>query len=112
MPAFAETCSRAAILAEPLSFDLYVANSQEATGLAPVVVLIHGSPISPDWVTRPRLWRAFQSIGEVLAASELLTHGLTLTFFDEPQPRSGDADQHRRYRRAPWFIVMEWQRPG
>jgi len=43
---------------------------------------------------------------------ELLAHGLTLTYFDEPQPQSGDADQHRRFRRAPWFIVMEWRRPG
>ena len=42
---------------------------------------------------------------------ELIAHGLTLTFFDEPQPRSGDADRQRRYRRAPWFMVMEWRRP-
>jgi SAM-dependent methyltransferase len=41
---------------------------------------------------------------------ELLTQGLTLTFFDEPQPRSGDADRQARYRRAPWFMVMEWRR--
>jgi len=41
---------------------------------------------------------------------ELLGRGLTLTFFDEPQPQSGDADRQERYRRAPWFIVMEWQR--
>jgi SAM-dependent methyltransferase len=41
---------------------------------------------------------------------ELLARGLTLTFFDEPQPRSGDADRQARYRRAPWFMVMEWQR--
>ena len=64
-------------LGEPLSFDLYVANSLQATRLAPVVVLIHGGPISPDWVTRPRQWRAFQSIGEVLAAS-----GLSAVIFD------------------------------
>jgi SAM-dependent methyltransferase len=42
---------------------------------------------------------------------ELLGHGLMLTFFDEPQPRSGDAARQARYRRAPWFMVMEWQRP-
>lgn len=40
---------------------------------------------------------------------ELLAHGLTLTFFDEPQPQSGDGDRQARYRRAPWFMVMEWQ---
>ena len=41
---------------------------------------------------------------------ELLAHGLTLTFFDEPQPRSGDPEQQELYRRAPWFLVMEWRR--
>ena len=41
---------------------------------------------------------------------ELIAHGLMLTFFDEPQPRSGDADLQQRYRRAPWFMVMEWRR--
>jgi len=41
---------------------------------------------------------------------ELLAQGLTLTFFDEPQPRSGDAVRQKRYRRAPWFMVMEWTR--
>jgi len=42
----------------------------------------------------------------------LLSLGLTLTFFDEPLPRSGDAARAQRYRRAPWFLVMEWQRPA
>ena len=41
---------------------------------------------------------------------ELLGHGLRLTFFDEPQPRSGDADRQALFRRAPWFMVMEWRR--
>ena len=41
---------------------------------------------------------------------ELLAQGLKLTFFDEPQPQSGDDDRQARYRRAPWFMVMEWQR--
>jgi len=41
---------------------------------------------------------------------ELLALGLTLTFFDEPQPRSGDIARQERYRRAPWFVIMEWQR--
>jgi len=42
-----------------------------------VVVLIHGGPISLDWATRPRQWRGFQSIGELLAAS-----GLNAVMFD------------------------------
>ena len=44
--------------------------------------------------------------------SELIARGLTLTYFDEPQPRSGDMQLQRRYCRAPWFMVMEWRRPG
>ncbi|WP_246744928.1 class I SAM-dependent methyltransferase [Methylocystis sp. Sn-Cys] len=43
---------------------------------------------------------------------ELLAQGLTLTFFDEPQPQSGDdPEREARYRRAPWFLVMEWRLP-
>lgn len=41
---------------------------------------------------------------------ELIAHGMVLTFFDEPPPRSGDAERQARYRRAPWFMVMEWRR--
>jgi SAM-dependent methyltransferase len=41
---------------------------------------------------------------------ELLALGLTLTFFDEPEPQSGDDDHRAQYRRAPWFMIMEWQR--
>jgi hypothetical protein len=43
---------------------------------------------------------------------ELLAAGLTLAFFDEPQPRSGDPARQEHYRRAPWFLVMEWRREG
>ena len=43
---------------------------------------------------------------------ELIARGFVLRFFDEPQPQSGDADHQHRFRRAPWFMVMEWQRPG
>lgn len=39
-----------------------------------------------------------------------LAQGLTLAFFDEPQPRGGDPDRIARYRRVPWFTVMEWKR--
>lgn len=39
----------------------------------------------------------------------LLSSGLTLTHFDEPAPIAG-APAYRAdgYRRAPWFLVMEW----
>lgn len=40
-----------------------------------------------------------------------LEHGLNLTFFSEPGPVSGAGANQRRFRRVPWFVVMEWQRP-
>jgi SAM-dependent methyltransferase len=66
----------------------------------------------PEWVE----WSGIrvQNWHRPLAAymRELLGRGLTLTFFDEPQPRSGDPEQQARFRRAPWFVVMEWRRPS
>ncbi|MEM7223980.1 MAG: class I SAM-dependent methyltransferase [Pseudomonadota bacterium] len=41
----------------------------------------------------------------------LLEAGLQLRVFDEPNPRSGDPARQARYRRVPWFMVMEWQQP-
>ncbi len=39
----------------------------------------------------------------------LLGHGLRLVFFDEPSPSAdAPAERARNYRRAPWFLVMEW----
>lgn len=42
--------------------------------------------------------------------SLLLARNLTLTYFDEPAPHSGDPDHVARYRRAPWHLVMEWRK--
>ena len=39
-----------------------------------------------------------------------LDQGLSLTYFDEPAPHGGDPVQAARYRRAPWFLVMEWRK--
>ena len=44
--------------------------------------------------------------------SAFLEAGLELAFFDEPWPRGGDPERQARYRRAPWFLVMEWRAPG
>ncbi len=44
--------------------------------------------------------------------SAFLEAGLELAFFDEPRPRGGDPERQARYRRAPWFLVMEWRAPG
>jgi SAM-dependent methyltransferase len=42
--------------------------------------------------------------------SLLLGAGLTLTHFAEPAPTGGDPATVDRYRRAPWFHVMEWRK--
>lgn len=43
---------------------------------------------------------------------EFLHHGLELRFFDEPAPIAGAPEpKATRYRRAPWFVVMEWRKP-
>ncbi len=42
----------------------------------------------------------------------LLGAGLRLTFFDEPSPSAEAPPQKAAsYRRAPWFLVMEWVKP-
>jgi SAM-dependent methyltransferase len=41
----------------------------------------------------------------------LLGQGLQLQYFDEPATNSGDERQDR-HNRAPWFVIMEWRKPG
>jgi SAM-dependent methyltransferase len=41
----------------------------------------------------------------------LLEQGLVLTWFAEPSPTGGDPVTVDRYRRAPWFHVLEWRKP-
>lgn len=40
-----------------------------------------------------------------------LAQGLQLTCFDEPAPRE-DSAKARKYRRAPWYLVLEWRKPA
>jgi SAM-dependent methyltransferase len=42
--------------------------------------------------------------------STLLALGLQLTYFSEPAPSGGDGKKVARYRRAPYFLVMEWRK--
>lgn len=44
--------------------------------------------------------------------SLLLEQGLQLRHFDEPAPHGGDLARADRYRRVPYFLIMEWQKPG
>ncbi len=42
----------------------------------------------------------------------LLDEGLVLTHFDEPRANpEGDPVRAAHYDRAPWFMVMEWEKP-
>ena len=44
---------------------------------------------------------------------EFMGHGLQLRFFDEPEPIKGAPEPKAgRYRRVPWYVVMEWQKPS
>ncbi|KQT52821.1 MULTISPECIES: class I SAM-dependent methyltransferase [unclassified Aureimonas] len=42
----------------------------------------------------------------------LLEAGLQLRHFDEPEPVEAEQSQTDRYRRAPYFLIMEWQKPS
>lgn len=44
--------------------------------------------------------------------SLLIDSGLQLRHFSEPLPQGGDPETVARYRRAPWFLIMEWSKPG
>ena len=41
----------------------------------------------------------------------LLGHGLELRHFSEPAPSGGDPGKADRYRRVPYFHIMEWRKP-
>lgn len=41
-----------------------------------------------------------------------LGEGLVLRHFSEPAPSGGDPEMAHRYRRVPWFHIMEWQKPA
>ena len=65
----------------------------------------------PEWVSWAgiRLQNWHRPLGAYMRA--FLDAGLRLRFFAEPEPVSGDAEHVARYRRVPWFVVMEWAKP-
>lgn len=42
----------------------------------------------------------------------LIDQGLVLRFFAEPAPVGGPPERIDQHRRAPYFMVMEWQKPA
>ena len=64
----------------------------------------------PEWVSLRgvsiRNWhRPFSRYMELLLAT-----GLRLVHFEEPAPTGGDAARGARYRRVPYFHIMEWRK--
>jgi len=43
--------------------------------------------------------------------SLFLDRGFVLTHFAEPEPTGGDRERAERYRRVPWFYIIEWEKP-
>jgi SAM-dependent methyltransferase len=41
-----------------------------------------------------------------------LDAGLELRHFSEPRPQGGPPEKVRRYLKAPYFVIMEWTKPG
>jgi SAM-dependent methyltransferase len=64
-----------------------------------------------DWVAwrEMRILNWHRPLGVYMAL--LLGQGLVLRYFDEPAPVGGDPDRMADYRRVPFFLVMEWQKP-
>jgi SAM-dependent methyltransferase len=79
--------------------------------MAPPFVIDHYLEERAEWVgwrgIRIRNWHRPLST----YMSLLLGQGLLLRHFAEPEPQGGDPAMAERYRRVPYFLVMEWQKP-
>jgi SAM-dependent methyltransferase len=65
-----------------------------------------------EWVE----WRGVRVINHHRPLSTYLTlllgAGLRLTYFSEPAPSGGDPEKAGRYRRVPYYLIMEWEKPA
>jgi hypothetical protein len=71
-----------------------------------------------DYLANPYVWVEWlnNSIRQVhrplsFYMQSLIGAGLSLTHFEEPMPRDADQEKLEKYRRVPWFQIMEWQKP-
>lgn len=55
-----------------------------------------------------RVWNWHRPLGSYMSA--LLGAGLILRHFSEPEPQGGDPAKAERYRRVPWYLLMEWEK--
>jgi hypothetical protein len=56
-----------------------------------------------------RILNYHRPMGQYMQA--FLSHGLQLTHFAEPAATGGPEERRVRYNHAPWFVMMEWQKP-
>lgn len=65
-----------------------------------------------EWVE----WRGVRVINRHRPLSTYLSHlidaGLKLTYFSEPAPYGGEPERADRYRRVPYYLIMEWEKPA
>jgi SAM-dependent methyltransferase len=121
--------------------DLDAAVAQMVAALAPGGTLLIANSTSfntaamPEGWRRPLLGEAYFPIDHYLDEREIpavwngisitnhhrplrrymqafLEAGLLLRHFDEPEPIGGPADKNARYRRVPYFHILEWQKPA
>lgn len=66
----------------------------------------------PEWIT----WAGIKIVNHhrplETYMSLLLDQGLILKHFAEPPARGGDPAVVDKYQRAPWLMMMEWQKPA
>lgn len=97
-----------------------LASQFSANGGAGWVETKDGAPVFPidDYLVPRSEWYAWRGINvrnwhrplsQYIRA--FFAAGLTLTHFDEPEPAIG-GPRADRYRRIPWFVIMEWAKPG
>jgi acetyl esterase/lipase len=55
-----------------LRMDVYAPHGLDVNARLPAVIFIHGGPISPDTLLRPKDWGVYMAYGELMAASGLV----------------------------------------
>lgn len=81
-------------------------------------LLGHKTHFAMDHYLEPRAswqrWRGIEIINWHRPLKDymqwFLSAGLILTHFDEPAPVGGPPERADRYRRAPWYVIMEWRK--
>ena len=72
----------------------------------------HYLDVRSQWVSWAdiRVLNWHRPLGHYMRA--LLGQGFVLRHFDEPEPIGATPERTELYRRAPYFLIMEWQKAG